>query len=41
MIRSVRLEDAQRIVYEALQLDTGAEVEEFISSQIKKLLPNL
>ncbi len=37
MIRSVRAVDVQRICTEALQLCTGKEVEEFVSSQIRKL----
>lgn len=38
MIRSVKLQDAQRTTYEAMQLDTGAEVEEFLASQLHKFL---
>ncbi|MEI7999062.1 MAG: phosphoenolpyruvate--protein phosphotransferase, partial [Candidatus Omnitrophota bacterium] len=37
MIRSVRLNDVQRICREAMQLPTGQEVEEFVSLQMKKL----
>ena len=40
MIRSVKLQDAQRIAYEAMQLVTGQEVEEFIDVQWRKYLPN-
>jgi phosphotransferase system enzyme I (PtsI) len=36
MIRSVKLQDAQRTAYEAMQLSTGQEVEEFIDSQLRK-----
>ncbi len=39
MIRSVKLQDAQRTAYEAMQLVTGQEVEEFIASQLRKFLP--
>ena len=34
MIRSVKLQDAQRMAYEAMQLATGQEVEEFVDSPI-------
>ena len=37
MIRSIRLGDAQRICQEAMQLNTGVEVQEFVSSQMQKL----
>jgi len=40
MIRSVKLQDAQRIAYEAMQLATGQEVEEFVNVQLRKFLPN-
>ena len=40
MIRSVKLQDAQRTAYEALQLVTGQEVEEFVNIQLRKSLPN-
>lgn len=40
MIRSVKLSDAQRLSYEAMQLVTGQEVEEFMDSQLRKYLPN-
>jgi len=40
MIRSVKLQDAQRIAYEALQLATGGEVEEFVDIQLRKLIPS-
>jgi phosphotransferase system enzyme I (PtsI) len=36
MIRSVKLQDAQRIAYEALQLATAQEVEEFVAVQLQK-----
>jgi hypothetical protein len=39
MIRSVKLQDAQRIAYEAMQLATGQEVEEFVSDQLHRYLP--
>ena len=39
MIRSVKLQDAQRIAYEAMQLATGQEVEEFVDAQLRKFLP--
>jgi phosphotransferase system enzyme I (PtsI) len=39
MIRAVKLQDAQRIAYEALQLETGQEVEEFVDGQLRKYLP--
>ena len=34
MIRSVKIQDAQRMAYEALQLATGQEVEEFVAGTI-------
>ena len=37
MIRSVRLSDLQRISMEAMGMITGQEVEEFVSSQMRKL----
>ncbi len=37
MIRSLRLNDIKRITVEAMQLNTGAEVEEFVSLQMRKL----
>lgn len=37
MIRSVRLNDVQRICNEAMTMVTGQEVEEFISSHMRKL----
>ncbi len=40
MIRSVKLQDAQRIAYEAMQLSTGQEVEEFVDVQLRKFLPS-
>ena len=40
MIRSVKLQDAQRMAYEALQLATGQEVEDFLHQQLHKYLPN-
>jgi len=39
MIRSVKLQDAQRVAYEAMQLATGQEVEEFVDIQLRKFLP--
>jgi len=39
MIRSVKLQDAQRMAYEALQLVTGQEVEEFVGGRLRSLLP--
>jgi len=39
MIRSVKLQDAQRTAYEALQLDTGQEVQEFVDLQLRKFMP--
>jgi len=36
MIRSVKIQDAQRTAYESLQLATGQEVEEFASAQLRK-----
>jgi phosphoenolpyruvate-protein phosphotransferase (PTS system enzyme I) len=39
MIRSVKLQDAQRTAYEAMQLATGQEVEEYVDVQLKKYLP--
>ena len=39
MIRSVRLQDAQRTAYEAMQLVTGQEVEEFIDGRLRKYMP--
>jgi len=39
MVRSVKMQDAQRIAYEAMQLATGPEVEEFIEAQLRKFLP--
>jgi len=40
MIRSVKLQDAQRMAYDAMQLETGQEVEEFIDVQLHKYLSN-
>jgi phosphotransferase system enzyme I (PtsI) len=40
MVRSVKLQDAQRIAYEAMQLATGQEVEEFLDVQLRKFLPS-
>ena len=34
MVRSVKLQDAQRVAYEALQLATSQEVEEFVALQL-------
>lgn len=39
MVRSVKLQDAQRMAYEAMQLNTGQEVEEFVDVQLRKFLP--
>jgi len=39
MIRCVKLQDAQRIAYEAMQLATGQEVEEYVSDQLHRFLP--
>jgi len=39
MIRSVKLQDAQRMAYEAMQLATGQEVEEFVDVRLRKFLP--
>jgi phosphotransferase system enzyme I (PtsI) len=39
MIRSVKLQDAQRTAYEAMQLVTGQEIEEFIDVKLRKFLP--
>ena len=39
MIRCVKLQDAQRTAYEAMQLVTGQEVEEFINVKLRKFLP--
>ena len=40
MVRSVQLEYAQRIAYEAMQLATGQEIEEFLRVQLRKFLPS-
>jgi phosphotransferase system enzyme I (PtsI) len=40
MVRSVKLEYAQRIAYEAMQLATGQEIEEFLRVQLRKFLPS-
>ena len=40
MIRSVKLQDAQRTAYDAMQLATGQEVEEHVNAQLRKILPN-
>ncbi len=40
MVVSVKLQDAQRVAYEAMQLATGQEVEEFVGSQLQKYLPS-
>ena len=40
MIRAVKIQDAQRMAYEALQLTTGQEVEEFVHAQLQKYLPS-
>lgn len=37
MIRSVRLSDVQRVCVEAMELSTGVEIEEFVSTQMRKL----
>ncbi|MBF0489493.1 MAG: phosphoenolpyruvate--protein phosphotransferase [Candidatus Omnitrophica bacterium] len=37
MIRSVRLSDVQRVSKEVMSMTTGQEVEEFVSSQMRKL----
>jgi phosphotransferase system enzyme I (PtsI) len=39
MVRSVKLQDSRRVAYEAMQLATGQEVEEFASAQLRKFLP--
>jgi phosphotransferase system enzyme I (PtsI) len=36
MIRSVKLQDAQRMAYDAMQLATGQEVEEFVDAYLRK-----
>ena len=41
IIRSVRYEQAKQIAEEALTLSTGAEVEAFVNSKLKEILPNL
>lgn len=38
MIRSVKIQDAQRVAYEALQLATGQEIEEFVALQYHQSL---
>jgi phosphotransferase system enzyme I (PtsI) len=40
MIRSVKIQDAQRVAYEAMQLATGQEVEEYVDSKLRQFLPN-
>jgi len=40
MVRSVKLQDAQRTAYDAMQLLTGQEVEEFVNAQLRRFLPN-
>ncbi len=40
MVRSVKLQDAQRCAYDAMQLDTGQEVEEFVAEQLRKYMPS-
>ena len=40
MVRSVKLQDAQRVAYEAMQLATGQEVEEFVDVQLRQFLPS-
>jgi len=40
MIRSIKLQDAQHTSYEAMQLVTGQEVEEFIDLKLRKFLPS-
>lgn len=37
MIRSVRLSDVQRVCVQAMELSTGAEIEEFITIQMKRM----
>jgi phosphotransferase system enzyme I (PtsI) len=39
-IRSIRLSDAEELARQALRLSTGPEVEEFMSAEIKKLVPD-
>jgi phosphoenolpyruvate-protein phosphotransferase (PTS system enzyme I) len=41
MIRGLRHMDAIRVTQEAMSLTTGQEVEEYISGQLRRLLPNL
>ncbi len=40
MIRSVKIADAKRIAYEALQLLTAQEVEEYVASQMRRVIPS-
>jgi len=39
-IRSIRLSDAEELARQALRLSTGPEVEEFMSTEITKLVPD-
>ncbi len=40
MVRSVKMQDAQRMAYEAMQLATSQEVEEFIDLRLRKFMPS-
>jgi len=39
VIRSVTLDEAKRVAHKALTLSTGREVEEYVSSKLKELVP--
>ncbi len=41
MIRSVNIDDAKRIAYEALQMLTAQEVEEYVASQMRRIMPSV
>jgi len=41
LIRSVSLKDAKKVAKEAMELSTGAEVEEFATQRLKELAPGI
>ncbi|MBI4308936.1 MAG: phosphoenolpyruvate--protein phosphotransferase [Candidatus Omnitrophica bacterium] len=41
MVRGLRFSDVVRVTQEAMGLSTGQEVEEYVSAQLRRLVPNL
>ena len=41
MVRNLRISDVLRVTQEAMGFSTGQEVEEFVASQLRRLVPNL